>query len=171
MAEKSTKVFSNKQEKMVAQELGGYQVGGSGAAPGVPGDVRTYEWLVECKTHMEPDHNIAFNASVWNKIKNEAMGMHRKPVLVVDDGSQKANKTWCLCNASNLNLSSYIAADLPMAVKKNITCSHSKLSESLSALSKQYVGEFYRSVVFELEWEGSSVCILPLETFKELFEA
>ena len=81
----STKAFSTRQEKMVAKQLGGYPVGGSGAMPGVPGDVKTYDWLVECKTHTEPGHNILFNAKVWKKIKEEAMVMHRKPVLVVDD--------------------------------------------------------------------------------------
>ena len=166
----STKTFSSKQEKMVAKELGGYQIGGSGAMPGAPGDVKTYDWLVECKTHTTPDQKITFNAAVWNKIKDEAMAMHRKPVLIVDDGSQSASKTWCMCRSANLNLATTVACDLPLTIKKNITCSHDKLSEVLKQVGKQYVGAFYEGVAFEVTWEGDDVLILPLKLFKELFE-
>lgn len=166
----STKKFSDKQEKMIAKELGGYQVGMSGAAPGTPGDVKTYEWLIECKTHTTPDHSIVFNTDVWKKIKDEAMAMHRKPVLIVDDGSQTANKTWCLCRAANLKLASTISCDLPIKIRKNISCSSDKLAEALKIAGKLYVGAFYEGVVFELTWEGDNVVILPLKLFKELFE-
>ena len=166
----ATKVFSSKQEKMVADVLGGYPIGGSGAFAGAPGDVKTYDWLVECKTHTEPDQNIFFDLAVWKKIENEAMAMHRRPVLIVDDGSQKENKTWCLCRASNINLSAIISVDLPIKIRKNITCKHDKLVESLNANSKRYLGQFYEAAVYAAEWDNEEVVICPLTTFKELFE-
>ena len=165
-----TKQYSNKQEKMIAKELGGYQVGMSGAAPANPGDVKTYEWLIECKTHCEPDQNIFFDLNVWNKIKNEAMGMCRKPVLIVDDGSQRAENTWCLCKASNLNLTAIMTADLPVKIRKNISCKNEKLMKSLVDQTARYIGAFYQDGVFEVDWNNEKVIICPLNTFKELFE-
>lgn len=171
MAE-NNKTFSNKQEKMVAKELGGYPIGGSGAMPGAPGDVKTYEWLVECKTHTKPDHTIFFDLGVWDKIQKEAMAMHRKPVLIVDDGSQSASKTWCLCRSANINLSGVVTTDLPVTIKKNISCKHEKLQTSLKEQTKKIViqGGFYETAVYEANWGGEDVIVLPLATFKELFE-
>jgi len=169
MTDKDTKFYSSKQEKLVAKELGGYSIGGSGAMPGVPGDVKTEDWLVECKTHTQSDQNIFFDLNVWTKIKNEAMGMHKKPVLIVDDGSQTVEKTWCLCRANNLNLGSVISLDLPMAVRKNITCRHDKLEKALKDGTKRYIGAFYNGGVFEANWAGENVIITSLATFKELF--
>lgn len=172
MAEKSTKEISKKQEKMVADYLGGYPVGGSGAFAGAPGDVKTWDWLVECKTHMEPNQNIFFDASVWDKIQKEAMGMHKKPVLIVDDGSQNAKKTWCLCKSVNINMVGVIAAQLPMKIRKNITAKHEKLEESLKKSLKGNVvpGTFFEHGCYETVWCGEDVVIMPLSTFKELFE-
>lgn len=168
----NNKTFSNKQEAMVADALGGYQIGGSGAMPTAPGDVKTYDWLVECKTHTTTDHTIFFDIDVWEKIKNEAMGMSRKPVLIVDDGSQSESKTWCLCNTMNLNLSRCVTADLPGAVKKNISFKHEKLVEGLKGPKEEFVDpiEFYEYAIYETSWGGSDVCIMPLSVFKELFE-
>lgn len=165
------KEFSNRQEKMVADALGGYKIGGSGAMPTAPGDVKTYDWLVECKTHATSDRPIFFSADVWKKINDEAMATHRKPVLIVDDGSQKANRTWCLCHSKNLNLSGVMLTDLPVTIRKNISCKHDKLKSDLDAKTKQYSGGFfYHYTIYEVEWEGSAVSIMPLSVFKELFE-
>ena len=172
MAEKSNKYYSDKQEKLVANALGGYQVGMSGAAPAVPGDVKTYDWLVECKTHTEPGKKIFFDLAVWNKIEDEAMGMSRKPVLIVDDGSQKEDKTWCLCRQSNLNLVGTLTTDFPVAIRKNISCSHDTLTDALKKAAKGVVGPdgFYTRIAYEVEWNNETVVIMTLDTFKELFE-
>ena len=170
MVEKSTKEYSKKQEKMIADELGGYPVGLSGAGPANPGDVRTYDWLVECKTHTAPGHSIFFDIDVWKKIESESLGIHRKTVLVVDDGSQLAENTWCLCRSNNLKLTTSVSIELPVKIRKNITCSNVKLSEALTKATKQYVGTFYENAIFEANWNNESVAIMPLHTFKELFE-
>lgn len=174
MSEVNTKEFSKKQEKMIAKELGGYPVGLSGAGAANPGDVRTYEWLVECKTHTSPDHSILFDLDVWKKIQQEAFGFQRKPVLIVDDGSQSIDKTWCLCRSDNLNLSGVIAVSLPMSVRKNITCRHEKLEKGLKEAIKGKIEEntfFYNcQVVYETEWAGKDVTVMPFKVFKELFD-
>lgn len=156
----STKYFSSKQEKMVADALGSYPVGGSGAFAGSPGDVRTYDWLVECKTHTTPGHNILFNYKVWAKIQSEAMGTHRKPVLIVDDGSQSLSRNWCLCRRINLNLEKLTPVDFPATIKPNLSCSHEKLKSSLTKDTDFYL----------VKWHDCDVAILPLTLFKELFE-
>lgn len=170
MADKPTKFYSTKQEKLVASVLGGYPVGGSGAMPGNPGDVKNYDWLVECKTHTAPDKNIFFDLNVWKKIEDEAMAMHRKPVLVVDDGSQSASRTWCLCRANNLNLNQVVAADLPVAIRKNISCKHEKLVDSLKKTTDPFVVGWYLGAAYEADWGGERVVIMPLALFKELFD-
>ena len=169
MAE-NMKVYSSAQEKLVADALGGYVIGGSGAAPTAPGDVKTYDWLVECKTHKEPGASIFFDANVWHKIKNEAMGMSRKPVLIVDDGSQKENRTWCLCRSANVNLANIIVIDFPVAIRKNVSAKHDKLSEAIKNATKGFIGDIYIGGAFEFEWEGDDVVVMPLTTFKEIFE-
>ena len=47
---KPTRFYSNRQEKAVAKKIGGRQTANSGATTFSKGDVRTDEWLVECKT-------------------------------------------------------------------------------------------------------------------------
>lgn len=95
----STKTYSDKHEKAVAKYLGWKQVSGSGSRPCAVGDVRGASWLCECKTHTTPGHKLTFVMSVWDKIMDEAMSQHLRPVLMVDDGSQKIQNTWCLFNS------------------------------------------------------------------------
>ena len=173
MAENPNKFYSSKQEKLVAKELGGYPIKGSGARPCAPGDVKAYDWLVECKTHTKPDNPIFFDIAVWKKIKDEAMGMSKKPVLIVDDGSQSASRTWCLCRRNNVNLNSIVTTDLPNKVRKNITCKHDALTAKLKSDCKGLVvpgTSFYTDMIFEATWEDEAVVIMPLRVFKEIFE-
>lgn len=164
----TTKMYSDKQEKLVAKVLEGKVVTASGARPFDPGDVKSYDWLAECKTHVEPGHTIFFDAKVWKKICDEADGMHRKPVLIVDDGSQKEQNTWCLCKPFNINCSHLLALDFPAAIRRNISAKNEKLQDKLSSTIKPYLGEFYTGGYYELSWEGEDVAILPLSTFKEV---
>ena len=164
----STKTYSSKQEKLIAKVLEGKVVTGSGARPVDPGDVKSYDWLAECKTHTEPGHTIFFDLNVWKKICNEADGIHRKPVLIVDDGSQKEKYTWCLCRPFNINMINLLCLDFPVTVRKNISAKHEKLNEVLTNTTKSYVGKFYIGGCYEFEWGGEEICILPLSIFKEV---
>lgn len=165
----TTKTFSSKQEKLVASILGGAVVPGSGARPTVPGDVKSETWLAECKTHTEPGHNIFFDIKVWKKICDEAMALHRLPVLVVDDGSQKEKNTWCLCRSSSINKTNLMVMDFPASIRKNITCKDEKLKETLKQANR-YLGAFYIGTCFDVNWDGEDVSILPITTFKEVYD-
>ena len=92
----STKEFSIKQEKMVASYMGWKVVTGSGSRPFTPGDVNSYDFLVECKTHMTVQDRIVFHKQHWDKISEEALSKHRCPVLITDDGTQKSDSTWVM---------------------------------------------------------------------------
>ena len=166
--DESTKVFSAKQEKLVAEILGGKVVVGSGSRPVDPGDVKSYDWLAECKTHVEPGHTIFFDSAVWAKICKEADGTHRKPVLIVDDGSQKEVNTWCLCKPFNIDCSHLLSIDYPFPIRKNISARNDKLKSILDSTIKSYLGEFYIGGYYEVEWEGQIVAVMPISTFKEV---
>ena len=166
---KPMKFYSNKQEKTLSDSLGWKQIGGSGAAPCAPGDIKASEWLGECKTHTK-EHSIYFDISVWTKIKNEAFGHNKKPVLFVDNGTQSEAHTWCLCMDKNINQSSLLVVDLPFAVRKNISFDDKKGHDALHTVYKRYVGEFYQGVVFHCKWENEDVLIMLFETFKGVYK-
>lgn len=164
-----TKYYSNKQERILASELGWNKIGGSGAAPCAPGDIRASEWLGECKTHIKASP-ILFDATVWSKIKDEAASRFKKPVLFVDDGSQSPEHTWCLCMSKNINAASLILVDFPFSVKKHISFDDKTAKDIVKDLAKTYVGEFYQGVVFEYTWNDDKILIMPFETYKEIYK-
>lgn len=94
MAEiKSTKYYSDKQEKLIADYLDWQQISGSGSRPCNCGDVESDEFLGECKTHVS-HHSIQFHGDIWNKIRDEAASKHKRPVYFTDDGSQTLEATY-----------------------------------------------------------------------------
>lgn len=166
----NTKVFSSKHENLIASILGGNVVPGSGARPVTPGDVKADEWLAECKTHETPGHTIFFDINVWKKICDEAMAVHRKPVLIVDDGSQKEEFNWCLCRMINIEQANYLTVDFPFAIKKNISAKHDKLKQFLEDKTKRYIGEFFQGGFYSVDWAGEKLAIIPLSLFKEVIK-
>lgn len=79
----TTKFESNKQEKRVAEQLGGKTVIASGSLWGSKGDVRTDCFLIECKTTKR--HRYSLSSYVWDKIEKEAIkdGI-RLPIMFID---------------------------------------------------------------------------------------
>ena len=59
MNKSSTRYFSSKQEKAVAKAVGGKKTANSGATPFQKGDVRTDNWLIECKTKTSPSESMS----------------------------------------------------------------------------------------------------------------
>lgn len=166
---KPMKYYSNKQEANLSNILGWKKIGGSGASPCAPGDIKASEWLGECKTHTK-QHSIYFDAGVWAKIKDEAFGHNKKPVLFVDDGTQKETHTWCLCLEKNINQSALVSIKLPFTVRKNVTFDHNDAAQFLKEQSKIYVGEFYQGACYWLEWNSDNILIMPFETFKDFYK-
>lgn len=74
---------SKKQESKVAKELRGKITPASGALWGCKGDVRSDNFLVECKTTEKDFYSLNFNT--WDKIYNEAIkDSLRIPVMCID---------------------------------------------------------------------------------------
>ena len=80
---KQVKKRSIKQEKNTARELCGRLTPASGARWHSKGDIRTQNFLVECKATEKDYYNL--NYKVWDKIKDEAVrdGL-RTPVMRID---------------------------------------------------------------------------------------
>lgn len=74
---------SQKQEKSVAKSFGARPTPASGAKWGQKGDVRSEDFLIECKTTKKDYYTIT--TKVWEKIRIEATKDHgRIPLLVID---------------------------------------------------------------------------------------
>lgn len=72
-----TRFYSNRQEKAVAKKIKGKQVANSGATPFSKGDVRTDEWLVECKTVTKEKSSFSIKRDWLIKNREEAFAMRK----------------------------------------------------------------------------------------------
>lgn len=85
MNKKATRYFSNKQEKKVAKAVGGTKVANSGATPFSKGDVRTDNWLFECKTKTTPCNSMSIKREWLDKNAEEAFAMGKDYNAIVFD--------------------------------------------------------------------------------------
>lgn len=74
---KSTRYYSNRQEKQIAKALGGKQSSNSGATPFQKGDVKTSVVLIEAKTTTSPKSSFSIKKDWLLKNKEEAFAMNR----------------------------------------------------------------------------------------------
>lgn len=74
---KPTRFFSNRQEKAVAKAVGGKQVSNSGATAFNKGDVRTNDWLIECKTCTTEKKSFSIKKEWIEKNQEEAFAMNK----------------------------------------------------------------------------------------------
>ena len=153
----STKEYSSKQEKIIANYLGWQVVPGSGARACHPGDIVSDDWLGECKTHLGPDHMIEFKYDVWLKLLNEADSQFKYPILIVDDGSQKIEHTWCVI--LNHSVSDVSFKILPFTINKNIRFDGSTLKYKLQNADVD---------TFQADWQTKCICICPISNFKDI---
>lgn len=72
---KSTRFYSDKQEKKVAKAVGGKQTANSGATAFSKGDVRTELFLIECKTATTAKSAFRIEREWFQKNKEEAFAM------------------------------------------------------------------------------------------------
>lgn len=73
-----TRYYSSKQEKHVAQAIGGQRTPNSGATMFVKGDCYNDNWLIECKTKTKPSDSISIKKSWIEKNKEEALFMGKE---------------------------------------------------------------------------------------------
>ena len=67
----ATKYYSTKQEKYIASILNGKTVSGSGSPHFCAGDVVTDDWLIECKTTMQPKQSFSIKKEWLDKNERE----------------------------------------------------------------------------------------------------
>lgn len=164
----ATKVFSIKQEQSIADELGWSRVAGSGAAPCAPGDVRSDEWIAECKTHVKPGEDVIFMLNHWQKIQEEGVSTHKYPVLFVDEGSQDLDRTWVICFAHSISPDEYQPFPFPKIVKTNIKFNQQELKVDLG--SREAEINYLRRAVYKLTWDNRKVLLMPFRTFQEVYD-
>lgn len=156
MENKSTKYYSDIQEKRIANLLNWKQVSGSGSRPTYPGDVISEEFLGECKTHTSISDNIIFKLDHWNKIKNEAMSQFKSPVLFVDDGSQLIENTWCIFDRQPVG--DYITAELPILSHKSIRLNKKHITDICMDIMNN---DWNPYIVFKVHDWNAYLCSLP----------
>lgn len=78
-----TRTRSSAQEKAVAKAVAGKQTPNSGATAWVKGDVLADQFLLECKTKMEPSKQITVKKEWITKNKQEAVFMGKPYSSVV----------------------------------------------------------------------------------------
>ena len=72
---KSTRWYSNRQEKKVAKAVNGKQTANSGATAFQKGDVTTNDWLIECKTKTTEFVNYLVDLSLSDNKKIGDIGI------------------------------------------------------------------------------------------------
>ena len=167
MAQKNNKYFSNKQESMIADYLGWGQVTGSGARPFAPGDVNSYQWLGECKTHDTERANIVFLKRHWFKICEEAWSKSRYPVLFVDNGTQTSQNTWVMTTLSMFDPS---RTNVIEGLRNTSTKGNSLTFDISSATALHKSGSLSDKFnVFKLHWD-KDLAVMPLSTFRDFIQ-
>lgn len=163
----TNKEASTSQENMVANYMGWRVVTGSGSRPFRPGDVQNDHFLVECKTHTEPQEKIIFYTKHWAKISEEAQAKHRYPALVVDNGTQKSQNTWVMLSRSVIpDDRAFRHFNIP-----NTSTSGNTITFNHSAVSNRFkLGHQLDRINFFPEWcNNEQIAIMPLEEFKKFY--
>lgn len=88
---RSTRFYSNRQEKKVATAVNGKKTANSGATPFSKGDVVTELFLLECKTKTSPSNSMTVKKEWIDKNAEEAFAMHRPYSAVVLDFGDGTN--------------------------------------------------------------------------------
>ncbi len=186
----TNKYYSDRQEHMIADYLGWSVVSGSGARSTLPGDIRSEDWLGECKTHKTPGQMISFKHKVWKKIQDEASSKFKFPALFVDDGSQTVENTWVMhrrftaCKFAKINVSN-ILSEFPLvdtlrypelgSVGRIMRVSDESINfDTSSLLDNRRKVESYIPVIYHVGWRSKEnalewVNISTLEDFHFMF--
>lgn len=158
MTKKPTKYYSTKQEQMIADYLGWSAVSASGARAFNPGDVRSSDWLAECKTHTESKDKIVIKKEWWTKLANEAKSVMKTPILCVDNGTQRLQNTWAIFPKSMHN---------GAGAAVDISCIESDKSFSFS--HARALSVFTDNSFYEISINNQSLLLVKIQYFKSLF--
>lgn len=159
METRNNKIFSDRQEKSIADFLNWKQVTGSGARPTVTGDVESETWLGECKTHTVPGNKIHFDSKIWLKVVDEAAAKFRLAAYFVDDGSQKLSRTWVIF--SRIDIDDAIRLE---SLPDNLLSRKSKSTLNFG------IDELTKGIVYKLKLGDSLVLLSDISTFREVIQ-
>lgn len=102
-----TRFYSRQQERQVAKATNGQRTANSGATMFSKGDVRTENFLIECKTCTEPRKSFTLHKEWFNKNKEESFAMHKDySALVFDFGD--GERFYCIDERLFQKLQNYI---------------------------------------------------------------
>lgn len=158
----ATKVYSERQESMIARYLGWTLVPASGARDFDKGDIKSDNFLAECKTHIAPQVRISFSLSVWKKLTAEAMANFKTPVLFTDDGTQLIERTWAIVDIRSLPCAHdvYVISEPKMRINKSTV---SFVPDNISTPHKHFL------MMCKHSEQNIGFAIMPLATFKHMF--
>lgn len=91
-----TRFYSDKQEKAVAKAVGGKQTSNSGATPFSKGDVRTDNWLIECKTATSTKASFSIKREWLDKNREEAFAMRKDYNALCFDFGDNGNRYYVI---------------------------------------------------------------------------
>lgn len=74
---KSTRFYSDRQEKQIVKKIGGKQTSNSGATSFSKGDIRTKQFLIEAKTVTKSKDSFSIKKFWLLKNKEEAFAMNK----------------------------------------------------------------------------------------------
>jgi len=159
---KPTKYYSDIQENMIADYLNWHTVVGSGATATKPGDIQSDQWLGECKTHTKKMDKIVFRFDHWVKIRKEAQSKFKYPVLFTDNGTQKAECTFCLIDLDVCSLvgAIFISTDDKPSVS-SITLNKSVLSHLMTMPFSVLEVKFQNT-----DLAGGNLGVISLDNFR-----
>lgn len=154
-ANKPTKYYSEKQERYVANKLGWEQVVASGARDFHPGDVKSDDWIGECKTRTKIIDKIEIKRLWWDKLVSEANSVRKSPALFVDNGD--IHNLWVV-SYSTYEDTIYITAELSgKYIRKNVSFK---------------IGELESNTVYHIsDWDYGfhKAVLMKFELFKEMY--
>lgn len=112
MNKRSTRFYSNRQERAVAKVIKGKQVANSGAANFVGGDVRNDNFLIECKT-TTAEHKKSFSIKEeWlTKIADEAIGMNKQGFALCFDFGEQSDRYYIISEKMFKRLNRYLSEE------------------------------------------------------------
>lgn len=157
-----TKYYSSRQERAIADYLGWDVVSGSGSRAFNPGDVRSENYLGECKTHTDCIEKIVVSTKVLDKIFDEAKSVFKTPVLFTDNGMQQISNTWCIVPEVCLpETYTSIESSLVKKSKTRISFDHNAVKEYYKMGTHNFIGVIFGS---------KRLVIVPLDVFKTIID-
>lgn len=108
MMNKSTRYYSNKQEKRIAKKIGGKQTANSGATKFSKGDISAVKWLIEAKTKTKESTSFSIKKEWLEKNKEEAFAMNKDYSALAFDFGDNGNIYYVIDEKLFIQLKNYL---------------------------------------------------------------